>query len=77
MDYSGYGNEVLAPLAYDGDQEANGELVKRGNTVDVDRRVLQKTVVWLPSQPQGRAETGDTVVIENGSIVSINGVKVP
>jgi len=74
IDYSGYGNEVLAPLAYAGDQEAENELVRRGNVVVAAREVIQKTVVWGPGNGS-QCKVGDVVVIENGKIVSINGVQ--
>ncbi len=74
--YSGWGNDTLAPLAYAGDNGAKEEIESRGNTVIASRQVIQKTVIWLESQVQNRCVTGDTVVIENGSIVSVNGEKI-
>lgn len=75
--YSGFGNEVLAPLAYGGDAGAVEELELRGNTVITERRVLQKTVDGGTLYGNKGTRTGDVVVIENGRIVKINDVDVP
>lgn len=71
------GNEVLAPKAYADDLEAIEVVGERGNTVIKTRKVLQKTVDGSSILPAGRCKPGDVVVIENGKIVSINGVTQP
>lgn len=74
--YQLWGNEKLAPMAYDGNEEARREIESRGNFVVMDRKVIQKTIVWNSSNGN-QCKVGDLVVIENGKIVKINGVKQP
>lgn len=69
MDYSGWGNETLAPLAYGGDGEARLELERRGNEVDSERKVLRKKFLGSQIYPAGRFNAGDTVIVENGKVV--------
>lgn len=80
VDYSGFGNEVLAPLAYGGDQDATDELERRGNQVVASRKVLKKTVTGATLIGGGftmwndnRIKPGDVCLIENGKVVSVNG----
>lgn len=72
----GWGNEILAPMAYSDDAEAIEILEDRGNVVIKSRKVLQKTIVWGTNNGN-QCRVGDSVVIENGRIVKVNGVEQP